>query len=41
MIELPNLEKAMVISGDGDFYCLIDYLKGQNKLFKTDDTESV
>jgi len=34
MIELPNFEKAMIISGDGDFYCLIDYLKGQNKLLK-------
>lgn len=34
MIELPNFEKAMIISGDGDFYCLVDYLKGQNKLLK-------
>ncbi|MCX7725667.1 MAG: NYN domain-containing protein [Chitinispirillaceae bacterium] len=34
MIEMPNFEKAMIISGDGDFYCLIDYLKKQNKLLK-------
>jgi uncharacterized LabA/DUF88 family protein len=34
MIEFPNFEKAMIISGDGDFYCLIDYLKRQNKLLK-------
>lgn len=34
MIEYPNFEKAMIISGDGDFYCLIDYLKRQNKLLK-------
>ena len=34
MIELPNFEKAIIISGDGDFYCLIDYLKGHNKLLK-------
>jgi uncharacterized LabA/DUF88 family protein len=34
MIEYPNFEKAMIISGDGDFYCLIEYLKRQNKLLK-------
>jgi uncharacterized LabA/DUF88 family protein len=34
MIECPNFEKAMIVSGDGDFYCLIDYLKRQNKLLK-------
>jgi hypothetical protein len=26
MIEYPNYEKAVIVSGDGDFYCLIKYL---------------
>jgi Uncharacterized conserved protein len=34
MIEYPNFDKAMIISGDGDFYCLIEYLKKQDKLLK-------
>lgn len=34
MIEYPVFEKAMIVSGDGDFYCLIEYLKRQNKLLK-------
>ena len=34
MIEYPNYEKAVIVSGDGDFYCLIEYLKKQNKLLK-------
>ena len=32
MIELKNFHKAMIISGDGDFYCLANYLIDQNKL---------
>ena len=32
MIEYPNYDKAVIISGDGDYYSLIDYLKTQNKL---------
>jgi len=32
MIEINNYEKAVIVSGDGDFYCLIEYLKKQNKL---------
>lgn len=32
MIEYGNYDKAVVVSGDGDFYSLIDYLKTQNKL---------
>ena len=32
MIEYPNFDKAVIVTGDGDFYCLIDYLKRQNKL---------
>ena len=34
MIEYLNYNKALIVSGDGDFYCLIDYLKKQNKLLK-------
>ena len=34
MIEYPNYEKAIIVSGDGDFYCLIEYLIKQNKLRK-------
>jgi uncharacterized LabA/DUF88 family protein len=34
MIELPNYHKAVIISGDGDFHCLIKYLKAKNKLKK-------
>ncbi|MEK7579332.1 MAG: NYN domain-containing protein [Patescibacteria group bacterium] len=32
MIEYPNYEKAVIVSGDGDFYCLAEYLKGNKKL---------
>ena len=28
-----NYEKAIIVSGDGDFYCLIEYLNKKNKLF--------
>jgi uncharacterized LabA/DUF88 family protein len=31
MIELSNFDKAIIISGDGDFFCLIEYLVGKNK----------
>lgn len=34
MIELPNYDKAIIVSGDGDFYCLADYLVKRNKLSK-------
>jgi uncharacterized LabA/DUF88 family protein len=34
MIELPNYEKAMIVTSDGDFYCLADYLIRKNKLLK-------
>ena len=34
MIEYNNYDKAMIVSGDGDFYCLIDYLLKNNKLYK-------
>jgi len=34
MIELPKYDRAVIVSGDGDFYCLIEYLQKQNKLEK-------
>ena len=34
MIEYPNYDKALIVSGDGDFYCLVDYLKREDKLLK-------
>jgi uncharacterized LabA/DUF88 family protein len=34
MIEFPNYDKAIIVSGDGDFHCLIEYLIGQNKLLR-------
>jgi uncharacterized LabA/DUF88 family protein len=34
MIEYQNYDKAIIISGDGDFHCLLEYLKKQNKLGK-------
>ncbi len=32
MIQFPNFEHAIIISGDGDFYCLARYLIEQNKM---------
>jgi uncharacterized LabA/DUF88 family protein len=32
MIEYPNYDKAVIVTGDGDFHCLIEYLKKQGKL---------
>jgi uncharacterized LabA/DUF88 family protein len=34
MIAWNNFDKAIIVSGDGDFYCLIDYLEEKNKLLK-------
>lgn len=34
MIEFPNYNRAINVTGDGDFYCLVDYLKKQDKLLK-------
>jgi len=31
MIEFPNYDKAVIVTGDGDFHCLVKYLIGQNK----------
>lgn len=32
MIELPHYDKSVIISGDGDFHCLIEYLENNRKL---------
>lgn len=32
MIEFQNYEKAVIVTGDGDFFCLVDYLQNQSKL---------
>ena len=34
MIEWENYEKAIIVSGDGDFHCLIEYLEKRKKLLK-------
>jgi len=34
MVEYPNFDKAIIVSGDGDFHCLIEYLEDQGKLLK-------
>lgn len=34
MIEWNNFDKAIIVSGDGDFYCLIEYLETNRKLEK-------
>jgi uncharacterized LabA/DUF88 family protein len=32
MIEFPNFNRAIIVTGDGDFYCLIKYLIEKEKL---------
>lgn len=34
MKELKNYDKAVIVSGDGDFFGLVEYLAQQNKLLK-------
>lgn len=34
MVEYPNYDKAVIVSGDGDFHCLVKYLKNNGKLLK-------
>ncbi|HSW48067.1 MAG TPA: NYN domain-containing protein [Candidatus Saccharimonadales bacterium] len=34
MIEYKNYDKAIIISGDGDFHCLVEYLDEKGKLLK-------
>lgn len=32
MIQFNNFDKAVIVSGDGDFYCLVEYLLQENRL---------
>jgi uncharacterized LabA/DUF88 family protein len=32
ILEAPNYDKAVIVAGDGDYYCLIEHLKKENKL---------
>lgn len=34
MIEQLNYSKAVIVSGDGDFFCLVEYLVSNNRLEK-------
>jgi len=34
MIQYKNYDKAIIVSGDGDFFCLVEYLINNNKLAK-------
>ncbi|MEK7137930.1 MAG: NYN domain-containing protein, partial [Patescibacteria group bacterium] len=34
MIEFSKYQKAIIVSGDGDFYCLVEYLRKKRKLDK-------
>lgn len=34
MIQWINFDKAIIVSGDGDFHCLIEYLNDNSKLLK-------
>lgn len=34
MIQYPNYEKAIIVSNDGDFHCLIEYLVEKEKFMK-------
>jgi uncharacterized LabA/DUF88 family protein len=34
MIEYKNYDKALIVSGDGDFYCLVEHFLNKNKLKK-------
>ena len=34
MIEYPNYKKAVIVTGDGDFHCLVKYFIEQRKLKK-------
>lgn len=34
MIHFNNYDKASIVSGDGDFHCLIEYLEQQGKLLQ-------
>ncbi len=33
-IQYQNFDKAVIVAGDGDYRCLLEFLKNNNKLFK-------
>ena len=33
-VQFPNYDKAVIVSGDGDFYCLHEYLEKNKKLLR-------
>lgn len=34
MIQYKNYNKATIVTGDGDFHCLVEYLENKNKLYR-------
>ena len=34
MIDYQSYDKALIVTGDGDFYCLVKYLDSNNKFVK-------
>jgi uncharacterized LabA/DUF88 family protein len=34
MIEFPHYDRALIVTGDGDFHCLIEYLYSKEKLLR-------
>ncbi|MBI5360672.1 MAG: NYN domain-containing protein [Planctomycetes bacterium] len=34
MIEYANYDKAVIVTGDGDFFCLVEYLKKNDELLR-------
>ena len=34
MIELPNYDQAVIVTGDGDYYCLLEHLNRCGKLLR-------
>ena len=34
MIQYKNYNKAIIVTGDGDFHCLVEYLEKKNKLYR-------
>lgn len=34
MIELSNYDRAVIVTGDGDFYCLVEHLNKSGKLLR-------
>ena len=41
MIEYPNYDKAIIVTGDGDFYCLLQYLIEKGKIRACHHTEFI